>query len=83
MDKDGRRQVVRNGHMPERSVLTGIGDKKIQVIKVVRSVTNLGLKEAKELVEGVPSTVKEAIPKDEAEKIKKDLEEAGGSAEIK
>ncbi|HID99371.1 MAG TPA: 50S ribosomal protein L7/L12 [Thiotrichaceae bacterium] len=63
--------------------LTSFGEKKVQVIKTIRSITGLGLKEAKELVEGVPSTVKEAIPKDEAEKIKKDLEEAGGSAEIK
>jgi len=63
--------------------LTNFGDKKIQVIKAIRSITNLGLKEAKALVEGVPSVVKEAIPKDEAEKIVKDLEEAGGSAEFK
>jgi large subunit ribosomal protein L7/L12 len=63
--------------------LTSFGEKKVQVIKVIRSITGLGLKEAKELVEGVPSVVKEAIPKDEAEKIKTDLEEAGGSAEIK
>jgi len=63
--------------------LTNFGEKKIQVIKAIRSITNLGLKEAKALVEGVPSVVKEAIPKDEAEKIVKDLEEAGGSAEFK
>ena len=63
--------------------LTSFGEKKVQVIKVIRSITGLGLKEAKELVEGVPSVVKEAIPKDEAEKIKTDLEEAGGSAEVK
>jgi large subunit ribosomal protein L7/L12 len=63
--------------------LTNFGDKKIQVIKAIRSITNLGLKEAKALVEGVPSVVKEAIPKDEAEKIVKDLEDAGGSAEFK
>ncbi len=63
--------------------LTSFGEKKVQVIKTIRSITGLGLKEAKELVEGVPSTVKEAIEKDEAEKIKKDLEEAGGSAEVK
>lgn len=62
--------------------LTSFGEKKVQVIKTIRSITGLGLKEAKELVEGVPSTVKEAIPIDSAEKIKKDLEEAGGSAEI-
>lgn len=63
--------------------LTSFGEKKVQVIKVIRSITGLGLKEAKELVEGIPSVVKEAIPKDEAEKIKTELEEAGGSAEIK
>jgi large subunit ribosomal protein L7/L12 len=64
-------------------VLTGFGDKKIQVIKEIRTITQLGLKEAKELVEGVPSTVKEALPKEEAEKLKKQLEEAGGTVEIK
>ncbi|MDM8558091.1 50S ribosomal protein L7/L12 [Candidatus Parabeggiatoa sp. HSG14] len=63
--------------------LTSFGDKKVQVIKSIRSITGLGLKEAKELVEGAPSVVKEDIPKDEADKIKKDLEDAGGSAEIK
>lgn len=64
-------------------VLTGFGDKKVQVIKVIRAITGLGLKEAKDLVEGVPSVVKEAIPKAEAEKIKKELEESGGTVEIK
>ncbi|OGP54008.1 MAG: 50S ribosomal protein L7/L12 [Deltaproteobacteria bacterium RBG_13_52_11] len=64
-------------------VLTGFGDKKIQVIKAVREVTNLGLKEAKDLVEGVPQTVKERVAKEEAEKIKQKLQEAGGTAEIK
>jgi large subunit ribosomal protein L7/L12 len=64
-------------------ILTSYGEKKIQVIKAVREVTSLGLKEAKELVEGVPKPVKEAIPKDEAEAILKKIEEAGGSAEIK
>jgi large subunit ribosomal protein L7/L12 len=63
--------------------LTGFGDKKVQVIKTIRAITGLGLKEAKDLVEGAPSTVKENIPKDEAEKIKKELEEAGGTVEIK
>jgi len=63
--------------------LTGFGDKKVQVIKAIRSITGLGLKEAKELVEGVPSVVKEGVPKEEAEKIKKELEESGGTAEIK
>lgn len=63
--------------------LTGFGDKKVQVIKTIRAITGLGLKEAKDLVEGAPSMVKENIPKDEAEKIKKELEEAGGTVEVK
>ena len=64
-------------------VMTNFGDKKVNVIKVVRSITSLGLKEAKELVEGVPSTIKEAISKQEAEDIKKQLEEAGATVELK
>lgn len=64
-------------------ILTGYGDKKIQVIKVVRALTGLGLKEAKDLVEGVPKPVKEGISKKEAEEAKKQLEEAGGTVEIK
>ncbi len=64
-------------------VLTGFGDKKIQVIKVVRSVTNLGLKEAKEVVDNVPSKVKEGVSKEDAGNIKKQLEEAGAAVEIK
>ena len=64
-------------------VLTGFGDKKIQVIKVVRELTGLGLKEAKDLVEGVPKPVKEGVSKDEAATVKKKLEEAGGTADIK
>lgn len=64
-------------------VLTGFGEKKVGVIKAVREVTGLGLKEAKELVEGAPSPVKEGANKDEAEEIKKKIEEAGGSAELK
>jgi large subunit ribosomal protein L7/L12 len=64
-------------------VLEGYGDKKIGVIKVVRTITNLGLKEAKDLVEGVPSKVKEGVSKEEAEKIKKELEEAGATVSIK
>jgi large subunit ribosomal protein L7/L12 len=64
-------------------VLTGAGDKKIQVIKVVRELTGLGLKEAKDLVDGAPKNVKEAVPKAEAETIKKKLEEAGGTVELK
>ena len=64
-------------------VLTGFGDKKIQVIKVVRELTGLGLKEAKDLVEAVPKPVKEGVSKDESAAIKKKLEEAGGSVEVK
>ena len=64
-------------------VLTGAGDKKIQVIKVVRELTGLGLKEAKDLVDGAPKPVKEAIPKAEAETIKKKLEESGATVELK
>lgn len=64
-------------------LLTAIGDKKIQVIKVVRAITGLGLKEAKAVVDGAPGPVKEAVPKDEAEGIKTQLEEAGATAEIK
>ena len=64
-------------------VLAGAGDKKIQVIKVVREITGLGLKEAKDLVDGAPKPVKEGVPKAEAEAIKKKLEEAGGSVELK
>ncbi len=64
-------------------VLSGTGDKKIQVIKVVRAVTGLGLKEAKDLVDGAPNAVKEGIAKDEAESIKSQLEEAGASVELK
>ena len=65
------------------AILTGVGDKKIQVIKVVREITGLGLKEAKDMVEGAPSTVKEAAGKEEADTIKKQLEEAGASVELK
>ncbi|NOX42282.1 MAG: 50S ribosomal protein L7/L12 [Gammaproteobacteria bacterium] len=64
-------------------VLTSFGDNKVSVIKAVRAITGLGLKEAKEMVEGVPATVKEAAAKEEAETIKKQLEEAGASAELK
>ncbi|MDD5723572.1 MAG: 50S ribosomal protein L7/L12 [Syntrophales bacterium] len=64
-------------------ILTGFGDQKIQVIKVARAVTGLGLKEAKDLVEGVPKPVKEGVSKDEAEEIKKKLEEVGATVEIK
>jgi len=64
-------------------VLTGFGANKVAVIKVVRTLTGLGLKEAKDAVEGAPTTLKEAIPKAEAETAKKQLEEAGASVEIK
>jgi len=64
-------------------ILTGFGANKIQVIKVVRELTGLGLKEAKDLVEGVPKPVKEAIAKKDAEGMKKKIEEAGGTADIK
>jgi large subunit ribosomal protein L7/L12 len=64
-------------------VLTAVGDKKINVIKVVRAITGLGLKEAKDLVDGAPNTVKEAAGKEEAEGIKTQLEEAGASVELK
>ena len=64
-------------------VLTGAGDKKIQVIKVVRAITNLGLKEAKDLVDGAPSPVKEGVAREEADSLKGQLEEAGATVEIK
>jgi large subunit ribosomal protein L7/L12 len=64
-------------------VLTAVGDKKINVIKAVREVTNLGLKEAKDLVEGAPKPVKEGVSKEEAESIKKKFEEAGATVEVK
>jgi large subunit ribosomal protein L7/L12 len=64
-------------------ILTAHGDKKIQVIKEVRAITGLGLKDAKTLVDGVPAPVKEGVPKDEAEKIRAQLEEAGAQVELK
>ena len=64
-------------------VLTGFGEKKVQVIKTVREITNLGLKEAKELVESAPKAVKEDLPKEEAEALKAKIVEAGGTAELK
>jgi large subunit ribosomal protein L7/L12 len=64
-------------------VLAGFGDKKVGVIKAVRAITGLGLKEAKDMVEGAPTTVKEGASKDEAEELKKQLEEAGGTVELK
>jgi len=65
------------------AILTDTGDKKIQVIKAVRELTSLGLKEAKDLVDGAPKAVKEGVPKEEAEAIKKKIEEVGGKVEIK
>ncbi len=64
-------------------ILTGFGEKKVGVIKAVRGITGLGLKEAKEAVEGTPTTIKEGVAKDEAEDVKKQLEEAGATVEIK
>ena len=64
-------------------ILTGAGDKKVNVIKVVRAATGLGLKEAKGIVDGAPSPLKEGVSKDEAEELKKQLEEAGASVEVK
>src|SRR5216117_963949 len=64
-------------------VLTGTGDKKIQVIKVVRELTGLGLKEAKDLVDGAPNPVKEGVPQEEADQVKAQLEEAGAEVELK
>ena len=64
-------------------VLKSAGDKKVDVIKAVRAITGLGLKEAKDLVEGVPKPLKQAVPKEEAEKIKKEIEDAGGKVEVK
>jgi len=64
-------------------ILTSYGEKKINVIKEVRSITSLGLKEAKDLVEGAPKAIKEAIPKDEADQIKEKIEAAGGQVDVK
>ncbi len=64
-------------------VLASFGDKKVGVIKAVRAITGLGLKEAKDMVEGAPATVKEGVTKDEAEELKKQLEEAGATVEVK
>ena len=63
--------------------MTAFGENKVGVIKAIRAITGLGLKEAKDLVEGVPSTVKEAVSKDEAAKIRKELEDAGAKVEVK
>lgn len=64
-------------------VLSSFGEKKVSVIKAVRAITSLGLKEAKDLVESAPAPIKEGVPKDEAEELKKQLEDAGGTVEVK
>jgi large subunit ribosomal protein L7/L12 len=64
-------------------VMSSFGENKVSVIKAVRTITGLGLKEAKDMVEGVPATVKEGVPKDEAEEVKKQLEDAGAAVEVK
>ena len=78
-----RRAPPRRSRSTVDVVLTGAGDKKIQVIKVVRAATGLGLKEAKALVDEAPKPIKEGIERDEADKLKADLEEAGGTVEVK
>jgi large subunit ribosomal protein L7/L12 len=80
---DGGAAPVAEAQTEFTVMLEGFGDKKIGVIKVIRAITALGLKEAKDLVEGVPSKVKEGISKEDAEKIKKELEEAGATVSIK
>ncbi len=82
-NNDPNGPVVAEAQTEFNVILEGFGDKKIGVIKVVRSLTNLGLKEAKDLVEGVPSKVKEGVSKEDAEKAKKELEEAGATVSIK
>ncbi|MDX1402052.1 MAG: 50S ribosomal protein L7/L12 [Kiloniellales bacterium] len=64
-------------------VMSSFGENKVSVIKAVRTITGLGLKEAKDMVEGVPATIKEGVPKDEAEEVKKQLEEAGAAVDVK
>ncbi|MCY4215342.1 MAG: 50S ribosomal protein L7/L12 [Gammaproteobacteria bacterium] len=80
---DGGAEVATEEQTEFDVVLSVIGDKKVNVIKVVRTITGLGLKDAKGLVDGAPSTVKEGVAKAEAEEIKKQLEEAGAQAELK
>ena len=79
----GAGEAVEEESLTVDVILTGAGDKKIQVIKVVRAATGLGLKEAKALVDEAPKAVKEGIERDEAEKLKAEIEEAGGSVELK
>jgi large subunit ribosomal protein L7/L12 len=80
---DGGAAAVKEEQTEFDVILEGFGDKKIGVIKVVRTLTSLGLKEAKDLVEGVPSKVKEGVSKEEAGKVKKELEDAGATVSIK
>src|ERR1700710_3112778 len=79
----GAGEAVEEESLTVDVILTGAGDKKIQVIKVVRAATGLGLKEAKALVDEAPKAIKEGLERDEAEKLKGELEEAGGSVELK
>jgi large subunit ribosomal protein L7/L12 len=79
----GAGAVVAEAQTEFAVVLKAAGEKKVEVIKVVRSITSLGLKEAKDLVEGAPQTVKEGVSKDDAAKFKKDLEAAGATVEVK
>jgi large subunit ribosomal protein L7/L12 len=80
----GPEQAVQAEEKTEfNAILTGFGEQKIQVIKVVRALTSLGLKEAKDLVDGVPKPIKEGVSKEEAADIKKKIEEVGGTVEIK
>ena len=79
---DGGGAAVAEEQTSFDAILAAFGDKKIQVIKVVRSLTSLGLKEAKELVESCPKAIKEGIPKEEAEKIKAEIEAVGGAVKI-
>ncbi|WCB96142.1 50S ribosomal protein L7/L12 [Baekduia alba] len=79
----GAGEAVEEESLTVDVILTAAGDKKIQVIKVVRAATGLGLKEAKALVDEAPKPVKEGIERDEADKLKQELEEAGGSVEVK
>ena len=81
--QDGAGDAAEEAQTEFDVVLTSFGEKKVGVIKAVRAITGLGLKEAKDMVEGVPSTVKEATSKDESEELKKQLEEAGATVELK
>lgn len=82
-EKDTQQQETKEEQTTFNVILTAVGDKKINVIKVVREITKLGLKEAKDLVEGVPRPIKEGVSKEEAQAIKKKIEEEGATVEIK